>query len=53
MDPHEITGQLKEKVAVQFADDAAFLSCVEFLTTLVDPGVVLEVIAPRIVLLSQ
>ena len=53
MSHSEVFDALARRVAVQFEDDAEFLACVRVLTTVIDPGVTLEVVAPRVAVMSE
>lgn len=40
-------------MAVQFSEDKEFLRCIELLTTSLDPGAAVQVVAPRIIILQD
>lgn len=46
-------GLVTQLLAVQFSDDKEFLRCIEFLTTDLDPGAAVQVVAPRVIILPE
>lgn len=45
---------MKEQLlTVQFSDNDEFLKCIELLTTQLDPGAPVQVVAPRVIILHE